>query len=116
MTAFAHADVFWEALPAARRGAKSPELETRLACQLAEAEARWPEVAVDGRRFVTHWAAQLARASDVGAAIEQLHLADLYLAFACAERRHSARCALRDAPLVRGRGGAKRGRSAFLRR
>jgi len=42
---------------------------------------------------VTHWAAQLARASDVGAAIEQLHLADLYLAFACAE---GDTCALRS--------------------
>ena len=93
MTAFAHADVFWEALPAARRGARRAELETRLADQLAEAKGRWPEVTVDPRRFVTHWAAQLARASDVGAAIEQLHLADLYLAFGCAE---GDTCALRS--------------------
>jgi RNA polymerase sigma-70 factor (ECF subfamily) len=90
LTAFAHADVFWEALPAARRGARHAELETRLADQLAEAEGRWPEVTVDPRRFVTHWAAQLSRASDVGAAIEQLHLADLYLAFGCAEGDTSA--------------------------
>jgi len=34
---------------------------------------------------VTHWAEQLGRADDVGAAMEQLHLSDLYLAFACAE-------------------------------
>jgi len=93
LTAFAHADVFWEALPAARRGARRAELETRLADQLAEAKGRWPEVTVDPRRFVTHWAAQLARASDVGAAIEQLHLADLYLAFGCAE---GDTCALRS--------------------
>jgi len=93
LTAFAHADVFWEALPAARRGARHAELETRLADQLAEAKGRWPDVTVDPRRFVTHWAAQLARASDVGAAIEQLHLADLYLAFGCAE---GDTCALRS--------------------
>jgi len=84
LTAFAHADVFWEKFPASRRGTDRAEIEARLADQLAEAEARWPEVAVDPRRFVTHWAAQLGRAGDVGA-IEQLHLSDLYLAFACAE-------------------------------
>ena len=90
LTAFAHADLFWDALPAARRAANRAELESHLAAQLAEAEARWPDVAVDRRRFVTHWAAQLARASDVGSAIDQLHLPDLYLAFACAEGNASA--------------------------
>lgn len=84
MTVFSHADVFWEALPAPRRGANRTEVETRLAKQLADAEARWPDVVVDERGFVTHWAEQLARAGDVAAAIEQLHLPDLYLAFACA--------------------------------
>jgi len=85
VTDFAFADVFWDALPGAHRGANRPDLEMRLAEQLAAAEERWPGVSVDGRRFVTHWAAQLARAGDVGAAIGQLHLTDLYLAFACAE-------------------------------
>ena len=85
MSSFAHADVFWEVCPAVRRSPDRAELETRLAGQLADAEARWPEVSVDRRRFVTHWAAQLGRADDVGAAIDQLHLSDLYLAFACAE-------------------------------
>jgi RNA polymerase sigma-70 factor, ECF subfamily len=85
LTRFAHAAVFWEVLPAARRSTDRVEVETRLAGQLAEAEARWPDVSVDPGRFVTHWAAQLARAGDVDTALEQLHLADLYLAFACAE-------------------------------
>jgi hypothetical protein len=85
VTDFSHADVFWEALPAARRAPDRDQLESRLAEQLADAEERWPEVTVDRRRFVTHWAAQLARAGDVGTAIDQLHLSDLYLAFACAE-------------------------------
>jgi RNA polymerase sigma-70 factor (ECF subfamily) len=85
VTVFAHAEVFWEVLPAAGRGVDRTEIETRLAGQLADAEARWPEVSVDRRRFVTHWAEQLGRADDVGAAMEQLHLSDLYLAFACAE-------------------------------
>jgi RNA polymerase sigma-70 factor (ECF subfamily) len=93
LTAFAHADVFWEAIPAARRSANRGDLEARLAEQHAGAEARWPDVCVDPRRFVTHWAAQLCRASDVGAAVDQLHLSDLYLAFACAEGNT---CALRE--------------------
>jgi RNA polymerase sigma-70 factor (ECF subfamily) len=85
VTAFSNADVFWEVLPAPRRGVNRAELETRLAKQLADAEARWPEVEVDRRRFVTHWAEQLARAADVATAMDQLHLPDLYLAFACGE-------------------------------
>ena len=93
MTAFTHADVFWEVLPAARRSTDRAEIESRLAGQLADAEARWPEVSVDRRKFVTHWAAQLGRAGDVCTAIEQLHLSDLYLAFGCAE---GDSCALRS--------------------
>src|SRR5512138_2953720 len=90
LTAFAHAEVFWDALPGVGRAANRAELEGRLAAQLAEAEARWPDVSVDRPRFMTHWAAQLGRAGDVGAAIDQLHLPDLYLAFACADRDPSA--------------------------
>jgi len=85
VTAFAHADAFWAALPAARHPPERASLERRLAEQLSEAETRWPGLSVDRRRFVAHWAAQLARADDLGAAIEQLHLPDLFLAFACAE-------------------------------
>ena len=85
MTAFAHADAFWAALPAARHPPERASLERRLAERLSEAETRWPGLSVDRRRFVAHWAAQLARADDLGAAIEQLHLPDLFLAFACAE-------------------------------
>jgi RNA polymerase sigma-70 factor (ECF subfamily) len=85
VTDFSHADVFWEALPGARRAPDRDQLEVRLAEQLADAEEHWPGVSVDRRRFVTHWAAQLARAENVGTAIEQIHLSDLYLAFACAE-------------------------------
>ncbi|HTS81106.1 MAG TPA: sigma-70 family RNA polymerase sigma factor [Myxococcaceae bacterium] len=85
MTAFAHADAFWAALPAARHPPERASLERRLAEQLSEAETRWPGLSVDRRRFVAHWAARLARADDLGAAVEQLHLPDLFLAFACAE-------------------------------
>jgi len=85
VTAFAHADAFWAALPAARHPPERASLERRLAEQLSEAETRWPGLSVDRRRFVAHWAARLARADDLGAAVEQLHLPDLFLAFACAE-------------------------------
>ncbi len=85
MTAFTDADVFWDALPGGRRRDDRAALESRLAEQLAGAEAHWPGLTVDRRRFVAHWAGQLARTADVGAAIEQLHVPDLYLAFACAE-------------------------------
>ena len=85
MTAFSHADVFWDVVPGAHRAADRDQLEVRLAGQLASAEERWPDVSVDRKRFVAHWATQLARAGDVGTAIDQLHLSDLYLAFACAE-------------------------------
>lgn len=85
MTAFAHADVFWDALPAARRPPDRPAVEAQLAEQLAAAEARWPGLSVDRPRFVAHWAAQLARAESFPEALQQLHLPDLYLAFASAE-------------------------------
>ena len=85
MTDFAHAAVFWGSLPGGRRPGDRTSLESRLAEQLAAAEARWPGVTADLRRFVAHWASQLARADDLDAAIDQIHLPDLYLAFACAE-------------------------------
>src|SRR5262245_43378065 len=61
LTVFAHADLFWEAIPATRRSTTRATLDARLAEQLADAEGRWPDVRVDPRRFVTHWAAQLCR-------------------------------------------------------
>jgi RNA polymerase sigma-70 factor (ECF subfamily) len=82
---FAHADAFWAALGDSRPAAQRAELEARLADQLARAEERWPGLEVNLRRFVAHWGTQLARATNLDAAIDQLHLPDLYLAFACAE-------------------------------
>src|SRR5262249_11180137 len=45
---------------------------------------------VDGAAFAAHWAEQLSRAADPDAALDQLHVADLYLAFACAAGDASA--------------------------
>src|SRR5262249_27501332 len=84
VSAFRHAEAFWAALGSARGMQDRPSIEARLAAQLATARERWSEVQVDGAAFATHWAEQLSRAADPDAALDQLHVADLYLAFACA--------------------------------
>ena len=94
MNDFTHADVFWGALPATRRVPDRSTLEGRLAALLATAREQWPGLGVNPRRFVAHWAAQLAQADDLPRALEQLHLPDLYLAFGCAERDAAALRAL----------------------
>jgi len=85
MTAFPHADVFWDAIPRGRRVSDREALEARLGEQLLEAQQRWPQVQVNGGRFAVHWAAQLAQAENLTEAAGQLHLGDLYLAFACGQ-------------------------------
>src|SRR5436190_24126475 len=62
-------------------------LEAALARMLAGCRSAWPTVRVDDARFVGHVAAHLgaAQAEATPAALEALHAADLYLAFAGAE-------------------------------
>ena len=90
MTAFPHADVFWSTLAGTRRPADRSAVEVRLAGLLAEARGRWPGLSVDARHFIAHWAAQIARSGELSTALDQLHLPDLYLAFACAEGDEAA--------------------------
>jgi RNA polymerase sigma-70 factor (ECF subfamily) len=59
-------------------------LEERLGRGLSSARAAWPGVELDGARFAAHLARHLP-ADSPAEAVEQLHLADLYLACACAE-------------------------------
>jgi len=106
VTDFAHADVFWGTLPRGRHAADRPALEGRLAAELAQARETWPGLGVDPRRFVAHWAARLPEAEDLSRALGQLHLSDLYLAFACAERDDAAERALET--LLRSIAGAVR--------
>lgn len=50
----------------------------------------WPTVQVDPERFVTHVARHLPEGIPVEAALEQMHIEDLYLAHACALRDRNA--------------------------
>jgi len=83
MSSFPHSEAFWAALgPTQLRN--RPAVEARLETQLAAARDRWPAVEIDGAAFAAHWGEQLSRTTDPEAALEQLHVTDLYLAFGCA--------------------------------
>jgi RNA polymerase sigma-70 factor (ECF subfamily) len=55
------------------------ELEAQLANTLAVARAAWPTLTLDGPRFVRHLAERLPEDGN----LDELHVADLYLACAC---------------------------------
>jgi RNA polymerase sigma-70 factor (ECF subfamily) len=62
-----------------------PDLDQRLAALAAAGAASWPSLSVPSADFITHLAERVpADASDLGAFLEELHAADLYLACACA--------------------------------
>jgi len=72
----------------AREGASASEepradLAARLARAWEVARAAWPEVPLEGARFIAHVARHLPATHPL-AALEPLHLGDLYLACACA--------------------------------
>ncbi|HEX8702002.1 MAG TPA: sigma-70 family RNA polymerase sigma factor [Myxococcaceae bacterium] len=77
----------------AREGTPSEEPPAALAQRLErvceKARAAWPEVQLEGPRFVAHLARHLPASSPVEA-LETLHLGDLYLACACAQGIPSA--------------------------
>jgi RNA polymerase sigma-70 factor (ECF subfamily) len=83
MSGFPHADAFWSHLPRATALRAQPGMEQSLCAQLDRALSRWPTIEVDRLGFVEHWAAQLAGSKQGLSDFEQLHLEDLYLAFAC---------------------------------
>lgn len=84
MSSFPHAEIFWAKLGAARTLRDQPGIEERLEAQLSAARNRWPAVQLDEAAFAGHWAEQLARTDNPQAALEHLHVSDLYLAFGCA--------------------------------
>jgi RNA polymerase sigma-70 factor, ECF subfamily len=80
--------------------AESPELDRELDEALARARATWPDLSVDDDRF----ARQLARVLEDGTLLADVDLADLYLAFACAEHDAAALATLDRALLAPLRG------------
>jgi RNA polymerase sigma-70 factor (ECF subfamily) len=62
-----------------------PDLDQRLALLAAMGAAAWPDLNLAPGDFAAHLAARIpAESSDLGAALDELHAADLYLACACA--------------------------------
>ncbi|MBK7864940.1 MAG: sigma-70 family RNA polymerase sigma factor [Archangiaceae bacterium] len=72
---------FERALEPALRGlfGKGAELDAALAAVLDSARAAWPRLEVDATQFAAHLGAHLRADSELA----RLHVADLYLAFAC---------------------------------
>lgn len=71
----------WSAAPLHAIIPRVSEPESVLSAALAEARRAWPELAVDGDRFLAHLA---ERARSSGTPVDKLCLPDLYLAQACA--------------------------------
>jgi RNA polymerase sigma-70 factor, ECF subfamily len=85
VSVFPHSEVFWAKLPRAASLRASSAIEEKLALKLGQAQAARPSLSVDMPGFVAHWATQLSQSADPEAEFERLHLADLYLAFACGQ-------------------------------
>jgi RNA polymerase sigma-70 factor, ECF subfamily len=83
VSVFQHSAVFWAKLPRAAGLRATTSIEETLALKLGQALAARPSFSVEVPAFVEHWASQLAVAPEPEAEFERLHLADLYLAFAC---------------------------------
>jgi RNA polymerase sigma-70 factor (ECF subfamily) len=72
--------------PAVRRDyAAVPNLADLLADMIAQAHAAWPQIGLDEREFLAFLAQRLAADLAPEEALEGLHVADLWLACACAK-------------------------------
>jgi len=78
------------------------ELEPLLHACLAGAKAAWPGLTVDPGSFVAHLQSKLPASTPLPAALRTVRAADLYLAFACAQRDPAALVAFeaRFSPLL----------------
>jgi RNA polymerase sigma-70 factor (ECF subfamily) len=90
-------------------GFRVADMGARLDSILGDAVARgrsaWPALDIDHEAFVAHVAARLPADDDPAAALEALHVGDLYLAFACSSGADAALAAfdaahLRELPAV----------------
>lgn len=80
------ASIFFDSIGADGRTRLLPtDLDERLARLAAAGAAAWPTLSLPPADFTAHLAQRIpAEASDLGAALDDLHAADLYLACACA--------------------------------
>jgi len=85
------AAIFLAALGPADRPRFEPlDVDGWLGRAIAEARARFPEVAIDDDDFVRFLAGKAAALPDAGAAIAKLHTSDLFLALGCLGRDAAA--------------------------
>ena len=82
---FPHAKAFWGKLPRATALRARPDIDAELARLLAKALAKRPSLSVEVKDFVEHWGTHLSHCRMPESEFERLHLADLYLAFACGD-------------------------------
>ncbi len=83
VSSFPYSSVFWGGLRSASALRARPGIDEHLGLLLANALQARPSLSVDAEAFVAHWATQLSRSKTPEAELDRLHLADLYLAFAC---------------------------------
>ncbi len=79
---------------AARDSGALPELEAHLAEVLATARAAWPDLALPTDVFLRYLAERVPEQGSLMEALRGLHVADLYLACACAQGLPAAHIAL----------------------
>lgn len=87
-------EAFKTALTSSQRAKLGEGIDRLLAECLAKAREKWPKLKVDDAAFLLHLAARLDGAADVPEALVRLKVADLYVAFACAQRDAAAMEAL----------------------
>lgn len=97
------ADLLWKhlAAPAREKLGSAAAIEPLLEERLRAAKDAWPAVDLPDAVFVPQIAARLQTASSPAGALASLHIADLYLACACAEG-HRAALAAFDARYITG--------------
>jgi RNA polymerase sigma-70 factor (ECF subfamily) len=81
-------------LPASRGSVELPELEAHLAEVLATARVAWPDLALSTDVFLRYLAERIPEQGSLVDSLRGMHVADLYLACACAQGLDAAHVAL----------------------
>jgi RNA polymerase sigma-70 factor (ECF subfamily) len=76
---------FWSNLPNAGEHQTRADVTRALVAKLEQAQRAWPEVRVRLEEFAAHWARKVAKSTSPPLEIERFEVADLFLAFACAQ-------------------------------